>query len=151
MNTIILYKIIFISDHYEDGGIVKYQQFLGVKGQAHIWIKSRALEEFDADCAKSLYASLENTIDGARLRGTLIQAFQDNPDDFYMVEEIHLKKSELLREIFNGTNDDLEKMYRQILMDVGECYGSQNDIVIHEVMNTLIKSLEKGKYEPITS
>lgn len=147
MNTIILYKIIFISDNYEDGGIVNYQQFLGVKEQAKIWIKSRALEEFDADCTKSLYASL----DDYKIRGTHIQAFQDNPDDFYMVEEIQLKKSELLREIFNGTNDDLEKMYRQILADVGECYGSQNDIVIHEVMNTLIASLEKGKYEPITS
>lgn len=147
MNTIILYKIIFITDDIEHGGLLKYQQFLGVKEQANIWIKSRALEEFDADCAKSLYASLNDY----KLRGTYIQANQDNTDEWYMVEEIQLKKSELLREIFNGTNDDLEKMYRQILADVGECYGSQNDIVIHEVMNTLIASLEKGKYEPITS
>ena len=147
MNTLILYKIIFIADNYEDDGLVRHQQFLGVKEQANIWIKSRALEEFDADCAKSLYASL----DDYKLRGTYIQANQDNPDEHYMVEEVQLKKSELLRAIFNGTNDDLEKMYREILRDVGECFGSQNDIVIHEVMNTLIDSLEKGKYEPITS
>ena len=147
MNTLILYKIIFIADNYEDGGLVRHQQFLGVKEQANIWIKSRALEEFDVDCAKSLYASL----DDYKLRGTYIQANQDNPDEHYMVEEVQLKKSELLRAIFNGTNDDLEKMYREILRDVGECFGSQNDIVIHEVMNTLIDSLEKGKYEPITS
>ena len=80
----------------------------------------------------------------------LIRELQSREDEYFIVEAIHLKKSELLREIFNGSNDDLEKMYRQILRDVGEVAGSQNDIVIHEVMNTLIDSLGKGKYEPIT-
>lgn len=146
MNTIILYKIIYINTSWELDDVERHQQFLGTYRQAQIWIKKHALEEeFDSECAKSLYASL----DDYKLRGTTIEAGESNPDEFYMVEEIHLKKSELLREIFNGTNDDLEKMFRQILVDVGESYGSQNDIIIHEVMNTLIKSLEEGKYEPI--
>tara|TARA_B100000085_G_scaffold30802_1_gene25404 strand:- start:1 stop:450 length:450 start_codon:yes stop_codon:yes gene_type:complete len=148
MNTLVLYKITFIGDIYQDADVPnKIQQFLGVYKQAQIWIKSNALELFDADCAQVLYTCLENTLEGERLRGTYIQSGDE--DGYFMVEAIHLKKSELLREIFNGTNDDLEKMYRQILRDVGEVAGSQNDIVIHEVMNTLIHSLEKGKYEPI--
>ena len=146
MNTLILYKIIYINTSWELNDVERLQQFLGTYRQAQIWIKKNALEEhFDSECTKSLYASL----DDYKLRGTSIQASQDNPDEWYMVEEIQLKKSELLRAIFNGTNDDLEKMYRQILADVGECHGSQNDVVIHEVMNTLIASLEKGKYDPI--
>lgn len=148
MNTLILYKIIFIADNYEDGGLVRHQQFLGVKEQAQIWIKSNALELFDEVCTQSLYSCLQDDIQGEMIRGTYINSGHDK-DEYYMVEAIHVKKSELLREIFNGSNDDLEKMYRQILRDVGEVAGSQNDIVIHEVMNTLIHSLEKGKYEPI--
>ncbi len=148
MNTLILYKIIFIADNYEDGGLVRHQQFLGVKEQAQIWIKSNALELFDEVCTQSLYSCLNDDIQGEMIRGTYIHSGHDK-DEYYMVEAIHLKKSEVLREIFNGSNDDLEKMYRQILRDVGEVAGSQNDIVIHEVMNTLIDSLEKGKYEPI--
>lgn len=148
MNTLILYKIIFIADNYEDGGLVRHQQFLGVKEQAQIWIKSNALELFDEVCTQSLYSCLKDDIQGEMIRGTYISSGHDK-DEYYMVEAIHVKKSELLREIFNGSNDDLEKMYRQILRDVGEVAGSQNDIVIHEVMNTLIDSLEKGKYEPI--
>ena len=147
MNTLVLYKITFIGDIYQDADVPnKIQQFLGVYKQAQIWIKSNALELFDADCAQNLYTCLENTLEGERLRGTHLQSRED---EYFIVEAIYLKKSELLREIFNGSNDDLEKMYRQILRDVGEVAGSQNDIVIHEVMNTLIHSLEKGKYEPI--
>ena len=149
MNTLVLYKIIFIADNYEDGGLVRHQKFLGVKEQAQIWIKSNALELFDEVCTQSLYSCLQDDIQGEMIRGTYIKADEHTSDEYYMVEAIHLKKSELLREIFNGSNDDLEKMYRQILRDVGEVAGSQNDIVIHEVMNTLIHSLEKGKYEPI--
>lgn len=148
MNTLILYKIIFIADNYEDGGLVRHQKFLGVKEQAQIWIKSNALELFNEVCTQSLYSCLQDDLQGEMIRGTYINSGHDN-DEYYMVEAIHVKKSELLREIFNGSNDDLEKMYRQILRDVGEVAGSQNDIVIHEVMNTLIDSLEKGKYEPI--
>lgn len=145
MNTIILYRISKIVDGYKGG--VKLQHFVGVRKQAQIWVKSNALELFDADCAQNLYTCLENTLEGERLRGTHLQSRED---EYFIVEPIYLKKSELLREIFNGSNDDLEKMYREILRDVGEVAGSQNDIVIHEVMNTLIDSLGKGKYEPIT-
>jgi len=150
MDTLILYKIIFIADNYEDGGLVRHQKFIGVKKQAQIWIKKNFPKLFDEVCTQSLYYCLKDDIQGEMLRGTYIKSNEYTDDEYYMVEAIHVKKSELLREIFNGSNDDLEKMYRQILRDVGECYGSQNDIVIHEVMNTLIKSLEKGKYEPIT-
>lgn len=141
----ILYKISFIQDSlWGHGENTNLQQFVGTQAQANIWIKTNALERFNADVAKTMYTAVTNTLEGANLRGTLIEA--DLDDEYWMVEEIIVDTAALLRDIFTGQNDDLEKMYRQILADVGECYGSQNDVVIHEVMNTLIASLEKGKY-----